>query len=239
MTNENPTVLVPVDVSTQERPDPELLKLLGPARVVLLGWYPVPDQTAPGQLRDEHESEAVDRIEAVAEALPADGPDVETVVVFTHDRATTVDRVAEDAESDVVVVPDDTQRGERVFVPIRGDVNVDRILGVVGALLEDNEVSVTLFHATPESDEDPSVGDLLLDSAADELAAAGIDAERIEQDHVVTDSTVDEIVAAASDHDVVVIGETEPSLVEQILGDVPSEIIDRSDRPVFVVRNVG
>jgi nucleotide-binding universal stress UspA family protein len=239
MTNEpNPTVLVPVDVSTEDRPDPELLKLLGPAKVVLLGWYPVPDQTAPGQLQDEHESEAVDRIEAVAESLPDDGPDVETVVVFTHDRATTVDRIAEDSASDVVVVPDDVTRVERVFVPIRGDVNVERILGVVGALLEDNEVTVTLFHATPEGDEDPSVGDLVLGDAADELVEAGVDRDRIERENVVTESTVDEIVDAATNHDVVVIGETEPSLVEQILGDVPSEIIDRSDRPVFVVRNV-
>jgi nucleotide-binding universal stress UspA family protein len=45
-----PSVLVPVDVSTDERPDPQLLELLEPARVVLGGWYPVPDQTLPEQL---------------------------------------------------------------------------------------------------------------------------------------------------------------------------------------------
>jgi nucleotide-binding universal stress UspA family protein len=232
------TVLVPVDVSTQERPDPELLQLLGPAHVVLVGWYPVPDQTAPGQLQAEHESEAVDRIEAVAADLPDDGPAVDTVVVFTHDRATTVDRLAEDTDSDVVVVPNDVTVAERVLVPIRGDVNMDRILRVVGGLLEDDDVSVTLFHATAEGDTDPSVGELLLDSATDALAEDGIDPDRIERRHVTTESPVDEIVDAAANHDVVVIGETEPSLVERVLGDVPSEIIDRSGRPVLVVRNV-
>jgi nucleotide-binding universal stress UspA family protein len=238
MTDEtSPTVLVPVDVSTQERPPPELLRLLGPAKVVLGGWYPVPDQTAPEQLRDAHESEAVERIEEVAADLPGDGPAVDTVVVFTHDRATTVDRLAEDSASDVVVVPDDSNVVERVLVPIRGDVNVERILTTVGVLLRDNDVSVTLFHAA-EGDEDPGVGDLVLDSAADELVEAGIDADRIEKVNVTTESPVDEIVDAAANHDVVVIGETEPSLVERVLGDVPSEIIERSGRPVLVVRNV-
>jgi nucleotide-binding universal stress UspA family protein len=205
--------------------------------VVLLGWYPVPDQTAPRQLQDEHEPGAVDRIEAAAADLPDDGR-VETVVVFTHDRSTTVDRLAEETTSDVVVVPDEVKTVEHVLVPIRSDVNADRILDVVGTLLEDDDdVTVTLFHAASEEDEDPSVGDLVLESAAAELVDAGVDSDRVETENVQTDSPVDAIVDAAATHDVLVIGETEPSVVERILGDVPSEIIDRTDRPVFVVRN--
>ncbi|WP_458190430.1 hypothetical protein [Haladaptatus sp. NG-WS-4] len=50
MQENEPTVLVPVDVSTEERPDPDLLELFHPVKVVLVGWYPVPDQTTPAQL---------------------------------------------------------------------------------------------------------------------------------------------------------------------------------------------
>ncbi len=238
MSKPAPTVLVPVDVSTEERPDPELLDLLRPARVVLVGWYPVPDQTAPEQLHDEHEEEAVDRIEAIAEDLSGDSADVETLVVFTRDRSETVDRVSEEYGCEVVVVPSDVRVVDRVLVPIRSDVNADRILHVVGALLDESDVSVTLFHAV-EEDEDEDVGDLLLDSAAEELVEAGVDSERIQTVTAKTGSPVDDIVDAASNHDVIIIGETEPSLVDQILGDVPTRIIEQSGRPVLVVRKTG
>lgn len=238
MREREPTVLVPIDVSTAERPDPELLALFRTVEVVLVGWYPVPDQTAPGQLQAEKEEEAVERVESVAAEYPDDGATVETLVVFTHDRATTIDRVAEEYGCDVVVVPDDVATVERVLVPLRGDVNVDRILTVVGAALRESDVSVTLFHARPE-DEAPGVGERLLDGAMEELVEAGIDATRLETQSVQTDSPVDGIVDAAAEHDVVVIGETEPSLVEDVLGDVPSRIVERAGRPVLIVRDAG
>jgi nucleotide-binding universal stress UspA family protein len=231
----SPVVLVPVDVSSDERPDPDLLDLLGPAKVVLVGWYPVPDQVALEQARDEHESEAVERIESITETLPA-GTDFETLVVFTRDRAETVDRVADDYDASVVVVPDEVRVVERVLVPIRGDVNLDRILSVVAALLEASEASITLFHAAPADETDASVGSALVDGAADRLADAGVDRDRIDTAAVESDAPTDDIVDAARNHDVLIVGESEPSLVEHILGDTLSKIISRADRPVLIVR---
>jgi nucleotide-binding universal stress UspA family protein len=231
-----PTVLVPVDVSTDERPDPDLLDLLRPAKVVLVGWYPVPDQTAPEQMRDQHEQEAVALIEDIAADFP-EGTEVETLVVFTRDRSETVDRVAEDYGAAVVVVPRDVRVVERVLVPIRSDVNLDRILSVVAALLDESEASVTLFHAVPEEDEDPTVGETLLRGAADRLIDAGVDADRVDTTTVESESPVDDIIDAAKNHDVLIIGETDPSLVEHILGDVPTQVIERAGRPVLVVRD--
>lgn len=230
-----PSILVPVDVSTDSRPDPQILELLRPARVVLAGWYPVPDQTPPEQLRDAHEAEAVERIEDIAADIPGTGADVETVVVFTRDRATTVDRLANEYECEVVLVPGNVQRVERVLVLIRADINLEAILSVVGVLLDGSDTTVTLFHAM-EPDEDPEGGELVLRGAADVLIDAGVEAERIETVNAESDSPVDTIVDAAANHDVLVIGETEPSLIEHIIGDVPSQIIDRTQRPVLVVR---
>ena len=232
-----PTVLVPVDVSTDEHPDPDLLGLLRPARVVLVGWYPVPDQTALEQMQADHEDEATARIEDVAADFP-EGTDVETLVVFTRDRAETVDRVAGDDDAEVVVVPEDVRVVERVLVPVRGEVNLDRILSVVAALLDESVASVTLFHAAPAGEEDPSVGETLLSGAADRLADAGVDEDRIDTVAVESDAPIDDIVDAATNHDVLVLGESEPSLVEHILGDAHSKIIERSRRPVLIVRDV-
>ena len=237
MSNAEPRVLVPVDVSSEERPDPDLLELLHPAKVVLVGWYPVPDQTALEQMRDEHEADAIERIEAIATDFP-EGTDVETIVVFTHDRSETVDRVADDYDCDVILVPQDVRVIERVLVPIRGRVNVERIVSVVGGLLKESDATVTLYHASPAGEEDPTVGETLLRGVADKLEASGINRERIETNAVESDSPVADIVDAAKNHDVLIIGETEPTLVQQILGDVPTQIIERGERPVLVVRNV-
>ncbi len=237
MNDPKPTVLVPVDVSTEARPDPDLLALLRPAKVVLLGWYPVPDQVTLEQMQDEHEEKAIARVEEVAADFPG-GTDIETLVVFTRDRSETIDRVAEDYDAAVVVVPREVRVVERVLVPIRGDVNLDRILSVVAALLDESEATVTLFHAVPEGDEDPSVGKTLLQGAADRLADAGVDTDRIDTSTVESESPIDDIVDAAQNHDVLIIGESEPSLVEHILGDLPTKVVRRSERPVLIVRDI-
>ncbi|MBS3761297.1 universal stress protein [Halodesulfurarchaeum sp.] len=237
MSKSEPRVLVPVDVSSEERPDPDLLELLYPAKVVLVGWHPVPDQTALELMRDEHEADAIERIEAIATEFP-EGTDIETVVVFTRDRSETVDRVADEYECDVILVPQDGREIRRVLVPIRGDVNVTRIVSVVGGLLKESGATVTLYHASPTGEEDPTVGEALLRGVADKLEASGVDPKRIDTTAVESDSPVADIVDAAKNHDVLILGETEPTLVQQILGDVPTQIIERAGRPVLVVRNV-
>lgn len=238
MPRESSNILIPVDVSTDERPSAAILELLHPVKIVLLGWYPVPDQAAPEQLREEYETEAIERIEAIAEDLPHESADIETVVVFTPDRSDTVDRVADEYDCDAILVARDVSAVERVLVPIRGDLNLDAILAFAGTLLEESQASITLFHASPEGNEDPSAGELVLNGAADELRESGVDAERIETVNVSAEAPVDEIVTEGQRHDVLIIGETDPSFVERILGDVPSRIIDEISRPVLVVRKV-
>ncbi|WP_254839571.1 universal stress protein [Natronomonas marina] len=233
-----PSVLVPVDVSTDEQPDPQLLELLEPARVVLGGWYPAPDQTPPEQLREAHGDEAIERIEAIAAEFQDTDTAVETVVVFTRDRSTTVDRLADEYDCGVVLVPGAVQRVERVLVPIRADVNLSAILSVVGVLLTDSEATVTLLHAA-ETDEDNEAGKVMLRGAADELLDAGVGADRIDTVNLESDTPVDDIVDAAANHDVLVIGESEPSLIKQIIGDVPGQLVKRTDRPVLVVRKLS
>lgn len=237
MSHPTPTVLVPIDVSSTEAVDTELLEFLSPTRVVLLGWHPVPDQTATSHMQAERGEEAVAVIESIAADLP-DEMDVETTVVFTRDREQSIDRIAEKFDCDVLLVPDGAGRMERLFVPIRSDINLPKILPIVSVLLETDEVSCTLFHAATEEKEDPGAGDVLLRGAADSLVELGVDPEQIDTKHVVSENPVDELINTAQNHDVIIIGETEPSLVERILGHVPSRIIDESGRPVLVVRDV-
>ena len=237
MSHPTPTVLVPIDVSSTEAVDTELLEFLSPTRVVLLGWHPVPDQTATNQMRAQRGDEAVAVIESIATDLPEE-MDVETTVVFTHDRKQTIDRIAEQFGCDVLLVPDGAGHMERVFVPIRSDINLPKILPIASVLMQTDAASCTLFHATPEKREDTEAGDVLLQEAAESLVELGVDPEQINTNHVVSDRPIDKLVNIAQNHDLIIIGETEPSLVERILGDVPTRVIDESGRPVLVVRDV-
>ena len=114
-----PTILVPIDASDLDVPSEALVELLSPHQLVILGYYPVPNQTATEQAREQFEAEATDATEAAADRLAEQGAEVKSVVVFTHDRSKTVDTAAAECDADAVLTAGAV-----------GDV-LDRILGGV------------------------------------------------------------------------------------------------------------
>jgi nucleotide-binding universal stress UspA family protein len=231
------TILVPVDVSAAEPPDIDVVDHLGDVAVVLLGYFPVPDQAEPAMVRDQHGAEAAARLDAVA---AEHGGPPETLV-FTHDREATIDRVADEYGCDAVLTggrpSDGSAPVERVLVPLRGDVNLDRILAVVADLLLAGEETATLFHAVAP-DADPTEGELLLEGAVDRLVEYGVDRDRIDWRLSAAGDPSADIVALGADYDLVVLGETEPSLVDRIIGGLLSGIVDALETPALIVRDV-
>lgn len=235
-TDDGSTVLVPADVSTAEVPPVGILDLLGAVDVVLLGYYPVPSQAAPAQIRHQHGSEAAERLRILKEALVPCADTVVEELYYTHDRQETIDRVADEYGCDAVLRLGPADDVERILVPLRGDSNIESILGLVGDLLRGSDASVTLFHSAVE-DSDPQYGETLLADAADRLHATGIDPDRIDRQLSTTAETGEDIVDRAGEYDVLVLGETDPSLRERILGVIPRQTMTGTDLPVFVVRN--
>jgi nucleotide-binding universal stress UspA family protein len=232
------TVLVPVDVSVAEPPDQVVFDLLASVNLVVLGYYPVPKQTAPAHLKADHEDEAAERLANVVRSVAAGrDTDVEDVLVFTKDRRDTIDRIADQYDCDAVVVPGEAAAIDRILVPLRGDVNIERIVSLVGALLRAGDATVTLFHSVPEG-VDPSHGEFVLRGAADRLSENGIDPDRIDWTLSEGDAAKRAIVDLAADYDLVILGETEPSLRDRIFGAVLTPIIDEIDTPAIVVRDI-
>jgi hypothetical protein len=227
------TILVPVDVSADDPPALDVVDHLGDVEVVLLGYFLVPDQAEPALLRDQHGPEAAARLDAVA--ADHGGPD--EVLVFTHDREATIDRVADEYGCDAVLTGGDTADVERVLVPLRGDVNLDRILAVVADLLLAGEETATLFHAVA-ADADASEGELLLMGAVDRLVEYGVDRDRLDWRLSESDDPSGDIVALGVEYDLVVLGETEPSLVDRIIGGFLSGLVDALETPALIVRDV-
>lgn len=233
---DDPTVLVPVNAQDPEEPPPALVELLHPHQVLVLGYYPVPDQTSPEQLQAEYGDEAAAAVEKIAEQFAARGASVEPIIVFTRDRRMTIDRVGDENDVDAVLTGGAIgDQLDRILVPLKGDANLERIVTFIGPLLAENDATVTLFNVA-DSDEEESAGEFLLRGAADRLADDGIERDRIEWRQERSGSPGTAIVDAASEMDLIVVGETEPSLRDRLLGDVTDRVITDSTHPVLVVR---
>lgn len=230
-----PRVLVPVDVSSDPEPSPELLTLLEPFDVLLLGYFPIPEQTPIEQAREQREEEATARVETLAAPFVAEGRSIESLLVFTPDHEETIDRVRDQHETDAVLRPGPIERFERVLVPLHGDAALDRIVEFVVTLVREVTVGVTLVHVASE-EEYRDESELLLRGARERLVERGLDPSLFELEVAIGERSVPRIAEIASTHDAVVIGEATPSLRDLFLGDRPERLLEATSVPVFVVR---
>lgn len=231
----DPTLLVPVDASDSDEPALELVELLHPLRIVVLGYYPVPDQAAPQQLSEEYEEEATAAVEECARGFADAGAEVESVLVFTRDRVQTVDRVANEYGCDAVLTTGAVESLDRILVSLKDEQNMFRVLEVVRLVMEAGDPEVTLFHA--ESVERGSArSELYLRGATDWLTEQGLDRDAITWEEPTAETQESELIELAETHDFVVMGESEPSVRERVVGDLSNRVYDRTGKPVLTVR---
>lgn len=248
-------VLVPVAVLEGESVSPGLISLLGAVDVTVLGYHVLPEQTPPDQARLQFEERATSALEDINEDFRAAGGAADHRLVFTHDREQTIDRIADEADADAFAVPGTTGDVDRLLVSLSGDVDVDRLLTFVEALVGDRSIGVTLFLAAGErppagdgaTDADASGksdadgggaeagddADARLAAAADRLRDAGID---VETALATEGSPFDALIDAVPGHDAVVMGERAPSFRSLVFGEESDRVAAASVGPVLVVR---
>ncbi|WP_181691647.1 universal stress protein [Natronomonas sp. LN261] len=230
-----PNVLVPIRVLDGESIPEGIAGLVKNAHVVLLGYHIVPEQTATGQMRMQFETEANNRLDELEDLLESEGATVETRLVFTRDGQKTIDRMIYEHDCLAVLDPDAVGTVESVLVPIRGTVGLDRIARVVAGLFADTDADVTLYHVA-ESGETNEDARTLLDGLVTRLTEGGIDRTRITLMIRHGDEAVDAITDEAGSFDVVVIGESDPSIATFVFGMPAETVADQFLGPVFVVQ---
>nr|WP_231741319.1 universal stress protein [Halorubrum sp. CBA1125] len=147
---ERPTVLVPMAVLDGESLPEGVAALLANARVVLLGYHVIPEQTAAEQAREQFGERAMAKLGEIAAALEAAGADVDTRLVFTHERQATIDRMIYEEGCLAVLVANGTEGPESVLVAVRGAVGLDRIARLVAGLFATTDTTITLYHSLGE-----------------------------------------------------------------------------------------
>lgn len=229
-------VLVPLRILERESVSEGIADLLGTTDVVVLGYHEVPDQTPPDMMRQQYEDGAQKALAEIAETLREGGGKADTRLVFTHDREQTIDRVAEEVTATAILLPNPVAHVETLLVPLRGEVDAERIARFVAAVRGDRDIDVTLFAASDETTSKSEAARALLDAAADTLAAAGVPDDAITRETSTTATPVQAIVDAAVAHDAVVMGERAPSWRSLVFGDLHDQIAAESLGPVLVVR---
>lgn len=230
-------VLVPVEVLEGETVPESVLEVLSTLPVVVLGYHVVPEQTAPGQARLQFETQAQAKLDDLATTFREAGGAAETRLVFTHDEQQTLNRVADETGCEAILIPNPTIQVTRLFVPIRGEVDVARIATFVAALIGRRDIQVTLFHVA-DSEKAMETGQAMVDDAANHLSDRGVPATTITTEVTLSKTPVQAIATAASDYDAVVMGESEPSLRSFIFGEKSEQVAAQSFGPVIVVRKV-
>lgn len=230
-----PSVLVPLAVLEGESLPNGTAELLANARVVLLGYHVIPEQTATEQAREQFGETAMSKLEEFADALVAAGADVETRLVFTHDEPTTIDRLIYEHDCLAVLVPNSAPQVDSVFVALRGTVGIGRNTRLVAGLFADAGVAVTLYHVLGEG-ESPEDGESFLSGVRSDLVERGIASDRIETLVEDADAPLDAIADRAESHDAVVMGETDPSVTTFVFGMPSKQVAERFLGPVLVVQ---
>lgn len=231
------SILVDVELPDPEPLSPTLFEVLSSLRVVLLGWFAVPEQTSPAQARDQFGNEAQTTLDAIAERFANVGAEVTTRLVFTGDEFDTISRISVGEDCDAVLIPGTVDNLRRVLVPLRGLENARRIAPFIADLCRDATATVTLLHVVEDDETKASSRETVLRPAADRMRDHGLDTSLLELDAVTADDPADAIVDRAAAYDLVVLGETKPSVREILFGTVPERIVTTTDVPVIVVRH--
>jgi nucleotide-binding universal stress UspA family protein len=198
--------------------------------VTVLGYHVLPAQTDPDQARRRYEERATDALEDIAEEFRQAGGEADFRLVFTHRRKQTIQRVADETDSQAFVIPETTGPIERLLVPLSGDIATDRVLSFVVELIGNQDIDVTLLLV---SDEESAKAQERLDTAADVLTEHEIDVRMtLESDTTPFAGLID----AVAGHDAIVMGERAPSFRSLLFGDETERIATESIGPVLVVR---
>lgn len=233
-------LLVPIDVSDSVSLSERLIEVLQSSDVVLLGYWPIPDQSSADQARDQFGEEADQRLQGVADQFTTQGINFQSRVAFTKDRRQLIDSAANGYECQSVLLPgtETVSSGpKRAIVLVKPNADLNRLVTTLGALFAETNVEIFLFHAAGTKNKHfYDATEYMLRGLADRLSELGIDANRIEWEQTTGGDRLDRILSRVPDFDFVVLGESNPSIRERIFGTVQASVSEEIDNPQLTIR---
>lgn len=235
---EHPTVLVFVEFPNPAFPTAGFLNHLAYPDAELIGFYRLDEDESVEAAQAEHEDEFISELEQQAERFEQRGVRTEFDLVFNHDAVETRQRIAERNKVDAILNPGGANTLGKVLIASRHTRNAEeKVATLVNIVDRDDLISVDLIHiADPDDPEADAEGERILKEVASHLTDAGIPAIQINREVRTGTDVAFELNQAARNHDLLVLGETEQDVGDEVFGPVGDYIVDRQDVPVLIVR---
>jgi nucleotide-binding universal stress UspA family protein len=227
-------VLVPLELPEPREVPTRLVELLAPTRILLVGWYQVPEQTPPEQAREELEETGAEALEAAARRFREAGAEVDARHVFTPDLVDTIRRLGAEEGCEAALLSWPLGELERILVVLREEVRPRTVSRLLGDLKEDDARRVTLLQISEaEADEGRSWSDRVLEAMEEE----GIPTDRVETRVETADDPGRRVleICRDDDFDVVVVPER-GEMEDRLFGSFAETVVREAHVPVLVIR---
>lgn len=230
-------VLVPLELPDPEEIPRSVVELLGGTRVVLLGWYEVPEQTPPEQARAAAEDTGAEALEAVAAGFRDAGAEVEVHHVFTPDLVATVQRIGAEQDCDAALISGPAERLERILVVLREGVSGVLVGDLVSDLSARESRTFTVLQISEDAADD---GRDWADEVLDRLEERGVDTDRVETRVETSEDPGARVleICREGDYDALVVPER-GNLEDRLFGSLAERLAWEADVPVLVARGGG
>lgn len=228
-------VLVPVDIVDGETVPEPLLEPFLSVPLVVLGYHEIPDQTPPAQARRTYEDDVEAELASIAATVEGAGGTVETVQVYTRSRRRALERLAVRLDCDAILLVRPVAVVRNVLVAVGRDGHHETLVNLLTAVFADTTVDLSLLHVATDGE---TQGRWVIEGLASELDNAGLSAAQLEV--LVEQGRPTRVIRESTeDYDMLVIGESRPSLKRLILQDRARRISRGLSRPTLVVRSRG
>lgn len=233
----HPTVLVFLELPDPVPPSTGFLHGFKYPDAEIIGFYQVDDDESIGDVRDENEEAFGRALEEIAEQFEQEGVRTETEVEYSGDLNEARKQIAERDAVDAILIPGDSHTIGNVLIAARDLRNADEMMNVLHIIDDEDLVKITLLHVADPDDPDAiEEGERILDEMESLLVDQDVEKMAIERE-IREDSDPEFVLSSvASDYDLVVVGESEQDLEQQIFGPVADQISDRTGTPVLIIR---
>ncbi len=234
---QHPTVLVLFTFPDPTIPTEGFLDGLSYPDVQLLGFYPLDEREDETEIRAAREEELQAQLETQAERFEQRGIRTTTELIFNHDKVAARRAIAKQEGIDGILLPGESNTIGKILIAARDLRNLDAKTSLLNIVQEASLIQIDLLHiiSSPEG-ETNETGEHILEELEAAFVEAGMPATRIEQDLRTSTDPTFELMQAARNYDLVVVGQTERDIEDRIFGPVSDQISTEEDTPVLIVR---
>lgn len=230
-----PRILVLFDLSDPVPVSARMAERLAATEIVVLGHYPVPEQTPNEVAREQFDEEAEEQLADLALPFEDAGATVTYHLSFGKAPYEAVAAVMDEEDCIAEFEPAPRTEVDDVLVPVPQVEEADRLPAFVSLLTADTPQEITLFHVV-EEDWTRAEGEDIVAESRERIVDAGIDPSLARTRITEGGRHGEELLRVAGEYDAVIMYAPQPRLADVVLGDLSSRIRDATNRPVVVLR---